>query len=67
MGRFFQGFGGCAGMVISRAIVRDRCHAHTSCSSLFDVNFGDGFSPHSCAFSRKLVVSGLWLAKYFLV
>jgi DHA1 family bicyclomycin/chloramphenicol resistance-like MFS transporter len=25
MGRFVQGFGGCAGMVISRAIVRDRC------------------------------------------
>ncbi len=25
MARFLQGFGGCAGMVISRAIVRDRC------------------------------------------
>lgn len=25
VGRFVQGFGGCAGMVISRAIVRDRC------------------------------------------
>ncbi len=23
--RFFQGFGGCAGMVIARAVVRDRC------------------------------------------
>jgi len=25
IGRFLQGFGGCAGMVISRAVVRDRC------------------------------------------
>jgi DHA1 family bicyclomycin/chloramphenicol resistance-like MFS transporter len=54
--RFFQGFGGCAGMVISRAIVRDRCEP----------------SQAAQAFSMLILVMGLapilapLLGSYFL-
>ncbi|MFO1373351.1 MAG: multidrug effflux MFS transporter [Agitococcus sp.] len=41
--RFFQGFGGCSGMVIARAIVRDRCQP----------------SQAAQAFSMLLLVMGL--------
>lgn len=54
--RFFQGFGGCSGMVIARAIVRDRCQP----------------SQAAQAFSMLLLVMGLapilapLLGSYFL-
>lgn len=54
--RFFQGFGGCSGMVIARAIVRDRCQATQAAQ----------------AFSMLLLVMGLapilapLLGSYFL-
>lgn len=41
--RFLQGFGGCAGMVIARAVVRDRCEA----------------SQAAQAFSMLILVMGL--------
>lgn len=55
--RFFQGFGGCSGMVIARAIVRDRCQPNQAAQ----------------AFSMLLLVMGLapilapLLGSYFLI
>lgn len=41
--RFMQALGACSGMVIARAVVRDRCHAHEAAQ----------------AFSRLILVMGL--------
>lgn len=45
IGRFFQGFGGCAGMVISRAVVRDRCQAQQAAQAFSMLILVMGLAP----------------------
>ena len=44
-GRFLQGFGGCAGMVISRAVVRDRCQPSQAAQAFSMLMLVMGLAP----------------------
>ena len=43
--RFLQGFGGCAGMVIARAVVRDRCEPHQAAQAFSMLILVMGLAP----------------------
>ncbi len=43
--RFLQGLGGCAGMVVSRAVVRDRLEAHESARAFSSLMLVMGLAP----------------------
>jgi DHA1 family bicyclomycin/chloramphenicol resistance-like MFS transporter len=45
IGRFLQGFGGCAGMVISRAVVRDRCEPSQAAQAFSMLMLVMGLAP----------------------